>query len=132
MAEIKSFNEYILEKVRDIKIRVYPKDLSKDKRFKSTRGVNRKHLNLIPNYKKLMNVPDPSGINNFLKGIKQANRGIWRVSKAQVIDIAKKYKFFIPNDAYPTKYLGSTGILLWRKGRNKYFLIKQRKRKYNR
>lgn len=132
MAEIISFKNFILERVKDIKIRVGPKDLSKDRRFKSTRGVNRKRLNLVPDYRKLMNSPGYSSINNLLDNIKKMNRGIWRVTNAQVIDIAKKYKFFIPNDNFPVKHLGSSGVQLWRRGPSEYFLIKRKKQKYKR
>lgn len=122
------FYNYYTEKVRDIKVKL--KDPSKDKRFKSTRGVNRKHQNLIPKYKKID--PTHSNIDSILDRAKDATRGIWPVSKRQVIDIAAKYKFLIPNDYYPTKHLGSTGIILWRKEANKYYLVKKKKQHYNR
>lgn len=130
--KIITFKDFLSEKVKDIKVKVKFKDLSKDRRFKSTRGINRKRLNLIPDYRKLMHHPGYSAIDNLLDNIKQMNRGIWRVSRAQVIDIAKKYKFFIPNDNYPVKHLGSSGIQLWRRGPDEYFLVKRKKQSYNR
>lgn len=121
----------LTERVRDIKVRVKRKELATDPRFRSARSPNRKHQNLMPNYKKFV-APIHSSIDNMLDGIKKANRGIWRITNAQVLDVAKKYKFFIPNKNYPTKHLGSTGIVLWRKGPDKYFLVKQKKQRYNR
>lgn len=123
------FADYVLEKLKNRKIPLKGRDLSKDKRFKSTRGVNRKHLNLIPNTRKSFGEIF-SSIDDVINRAKKANRGVWQVSKRQVIDIARKYKFLIPNDYYPTKHLGSTGIILWRKAPNKYYLIKKRKQHY--
>jgi hypothetical protein len=121
----------LTERVRDIKVKVRKADLSKDPRFRAARSPNRQHQNLMPNYKKFV-APIHSSIDNMLDGVKKANRGIWRITNAQVLDVAKKYKFFIPNKNYPTKHLGSTGIVLWRKAPNKYFLVKQKKQRYKR
>jgi len=127
-----TFSKYIEEKLKDRKISIKSKrDLSKDPRLKTTRGVNRKHLNLIPDVRKNTGTVF-SSIDDIIERAKNAQRGIWQVSKRQVVDIANKYKFLIPNDYYPTKHLGSTGIILWRKGRNKYFLVKKRKQRYKR
>jgi hypothetical protein len=114
-----SFYNFYTERVRDLKIK-----LDKDRRFKSTRGVDRKRQNLIPDYKKVS--PIESEINAVLDRAKSANRGVWAITKRQVVDISNKYKFLIPNDNYPTKHLGSTGIILWRKEPNKYYLIKRK------
>lgn len=129
---VTTFNKYIREgKLKGRTVKVKRPDLNKDKRFKSNRGVDRKHLNLVPDVRKSEGSVF-SSIDDVIKRAKDANRGIWQVSKRQVIDIAKKYKFLIPNDYYPTKHLGSTGIILWRKEPNKYFLVKKRKQRYNR
>lgn len=127
-----TFLKYINEKIGTRKISLKSKrDLSKDPRLRMTRGVNRKHMNLIPDVRKNTGTVF-SSIDDIISRAKDAHRGIWQVSKRQVIDISKKYKFLIPNDYYPTKHLGSTGIILWRKGPNKYFLVKKKKQHYNR
>ena len=130
-----NFQKYITEKLRDRKVSIKKrkpsgfKDLSKDPRLKTTRGIGRKHMNLIPDIRKNTGTVF-SSIDDIIQRAKKSNRGIWQVSKRQVVDIAKKYKFLIPNDAFPTKHLGSTGILLWRKEPSKYYLVKKRKQQY--
>lgn len=131
------FYNFYTERVRDLKIKLSPK--KEKNRFKHIydvkmprlmRGASNKHLNMIPDMQKAGTTGIFNSIENLLDRVKSANRGIWQVSKRQVIDISTKYQFAIPNDHYPTKHLGSTGIILWRKAANKYFLVKHKKKKY--
>lgn len=124
------------ERLRDRKVKIKPKNFSdpeKDPRTKLLKGLNRKKLTQIPDIRKIGGDDIVyNSIEDVIDRAKKANRGIWRVSKRQVIDIAKKYQFAIPNENFPSKHLGSTGIILWRKGYNKYFLVKHKKQKYRR
>ena len=136
MKDIDTFYKFFIERLRNRKVKIKPHNFSepeKDPRTKLLKGINRKHLMQIPDIRKIGSQGAIySSIEDVIGRAKQANRGIWRVSKRQVMDISKKYQFAIPNDNYPTKHLGSSGIILWRKGYNKYFLVKFRKQKYKR
>lgn len=57
---------------------------------------------------------------------KKASSGLWRVTPSQAHEISGKYYFIMPDEKNPTKHLGNTGILLWRKAPNLYYLVKHK------
>ncbi len=67
------------------------------------------------------NLPTAEGILNTAK---TATSGAWKLSKRQVLEIANKYNFNIPNGKKKTKHLGSTGIVMWRRDASTYYLVK--------
>lgn len=122
------------------KMKLYKRvDPSNSHMYKSGRGMNRKHLRQVPISKQTgTKAPDiQSNLVNFIKGLtlsnksvdiaKKASSGMWRVSKSQVVDIAKKYKFNVPNEQKPMKHLGSTGIMMIRYKPGMYYMYKPHK-----
>ena len=97
--------------------------LSKTQReLNIARGMGRKKLRQIPDTARA-----PQGFGRGLKIVniaKNSSRGIWKVSKDQAVDIANKYNFYIPDKLHTIKHLGSTGILMWRKGKDHFYLFK--------
>ena len=57
---------------------------------------------------------------DFLEGAKEAVK--------YAVDIAKKYKFNVPNKDKPMKHLGSTGIQMIRYKPGVYYLYKPRRK----
>lgn len=112
-------------------------------RFKE-RGGNRKNLRQVPDKYRAVktDMTAGSGVAAMIKGLdtssrtvdiaKKAPSGVWRISKKEVLDIARKYKFIVPNDNKPMKHLGSTGIQLIRYKPGMFYLYKpkHKKRKY--
>ena len=49
---------------------------------------------------------------------------MWKLSRKEIADIARKYKFIIPNENKPMKHLGSTGIQMIRYKPGMYYLYK--------
>lgn len=128
-----------LKKLGKIKL---PAGALNSHRFKE-RGGNRKNLRQVPDkYRAQKTDMSSAGIAAMIKGLdtssrtvdiaKKAPSGVWRISKKEVLDIAKKYKFFVPNDNKPMKHLGSTGIQMIRFKPGMYYLYKphRKKRKY--
>lgn len=115
------------------------KDPLNSHRFK-VRGMNRKNLRQVPDIhshqKKL------TDLSKFIRGLdvsnkvvdiaKKAPSGLWRISKGQIMDIARKYKFNVPNTDKPMKHLGSTGIQMIRYKPGVFYLYKPRRRKRKR
>lgn len=97
--------------------------------LKASRGADRKDQNYIPLYKRMEHRGNLPTAEAVLKNAKGASSGVWKLSKRQVMEIASKYKFNVPNAREKTKHLGSTGILMWRKDRKTYYLVKFSKHK---
>ncbi len=131
---MESFSEYINENLKRLgKIKVQRDPLTSH-RFKE-RGGDRKTLRQVPDShradKTSMNA---SGIAGMIKGLdtssrtvdvaKKAPSGVWKLSKKEVLDIARKYKFIIPDGHKPMKHLGSTGIQMIRYKPGMYYLFK--------
>jgi len=131
-----------LKRLGKIKIRKAKKtpDPMNSHKYKMGRGMNRKTLGQIPKSQQ-DGVKGPkiaSTISNFIGQFdvsnklvdvaKKAPTGIWRISKAQVLDIAKKYKFNVPDTAKPMKHLGSTGIMLVRFKPGVFYLYKPKRK----
>ncbi len=100
--------------------------------LKIARGQKRKHMMQVPavarpkTFKKNY-TPKSKGSNTTVNVAKKAQAGVWKLTKHQVVDIAQKYKFNVPTEQRKSKHLGSTGIIMYRQGPGKYFLIKRRK-----
>lgn len=116
------------------------RDPLKSHRFKMGRGLNRKNLSQVPKRHQtgITPVEVSSGFADFVRQLnvsnkivdiaKKATSGVWRISKAQVQEIAKKYKFNVPNKEKPMKHLGSTGIQMIRYKPGVYYLYKPRRK----
>lgn len=130
-----SFQKYILidEKIKKFKAGSVnwsdPKSIRKykDRRFRMS----------TPQGKKLSSVPDIHGLHGSHRNLglskkvvdvaKRSPSGIWRLTPIQVKEIAMKYHHIPPNEHDPIKHLGNTGIVVWRKGPDKFYLVKHRK-----
>lgn len=137
MEDFKTF--FIRESLADIgRLKIYrPKDILNSHRFK-TRGITRKSLEQVPKiHRTTTSRVDTSGSNdftNFIRGLevsnkvvdvaKKASSGVWKLTKPEVLEIAKKYKFNVPNREKPMKHLGSTGIQIVRYKPGMYYLYK--------
>lgn len=125
---MKKFDTYLIEKnIRTIKIRIKKKVPMADRQSQVvSRGMDRKHLRQIPiKYSSFFTSITPGSAEGIVNSMKKTKMGIRKISKRELVDIAKKYKFYIPNDKKPTKHLGSTGIMAWRRGPGQYYLIKR-------
>ena len=115
------------------------KAISKDKpldqkshMMKAARGLDRKRQSYVPLYKQMAHLDALPTAENVLKNAKKASSGAWKLSKRQVMELASKYKFNVPTERKKTKHLGSTGILMWRKASNNYYLVKFSKHHHKR
>lgn len=114
-------------------------DPLKSFKYKMSRGNNRRNLRQTPDSQTpmLAKIRDLKGVGRFIRGLdisnksvetaKSAPSGLWRISKGQVVDIAKKYKFNVPGPAKPMKHLGSTGIQMIRYKPGVFYLYKPRR-----
>ena len=128
-------NPLINEKLKRLGKLKIPADPLRSHRFKE-RGGNRKTLRQVPDYHKTKktSMANFNSIGAMIKGLdtsgrvvdvaKKAPSGVWRLSKKEVLDIAKKYKFIIPDARKPMKHLGSTGIQIVRYKPGMYYLYK--------
>lgn len=139
---MKSFDKYLVnEGLRDIgKRTVKLKKVTNSHKHKLIRGTNRKSLRQVPKSQE-DGVKPPfrsPGLADFVRKLDTSNKlidvakkaptGVWKISKAQVMDVAKKYKFNIPDKAKPMKHLGSTGIQMIRYKPGVYYLYKPRRK----
>jgi hypothetical protein len=135
---MESFLTYLSEDLKRLGKLKMPSDPLSSHRFKE-RGMNRKTLRQVPDlyrHHKTSMAPIDS-LAAMVKGLdtssrtvdiaKKAPSGVWRLSKKEVIDIARKYKFIIPNDRKPMKHLGSTGIQIVRYKPGMFYLYKPRR-----
>ena len=99
--------------------------------MKLYRGTNRKSLKQIPTSQnaitRFSSWRNLGTAKKIVDVAKKASSGLWRLSTQQVKEIANKYHHFPPTQKHPIKHLGNTGIMVWRKGLNNYFLIKPSK-----
>lgn len=108
-------------------------------RFKMSRGTNRKNLRQVPDshVTQTTKTDVQTTLGQFVKSMDMSNKivdiakktpsGVWRISKEQVLEIAKKYKFNIPDNEKPMKHLGSTGIQMVRYKPGVFYLYKPHK-----
>ena len=105
------------------------KDPLKKHSMKSDRPMDRKHPGWVPRTHQT-DIALPMG-QRALDIAKDADQGIWKISKPQAVAIATKYRMHLPNDKTPAKRLGSTGIVMWRKTKDipepQMFLVKHEK-----
>jgi hypothetical protein len=132
---METFVTYLSENIKKLGKLKIPKDTLNSHRFKE-RGGNRKNLRQVPDSHKAKKTSTnmPAGLAQMIKGLdtsgrsvdiaKKAPSGVWKLSKKEVLDIARKYQFIIPNDNKPMKHLGSTGIQMIRYKPGMYYLFK--------
>ena len=131
---MESFLTYLTEDMKRLGKLKIPADALNSHRFKE-RGGNRKNLRQVPDmYKSKKTSTNTSGIAAMIKGLdtsgrtvdvaKKAPSGVWKLSRKEIADIARKYKFIIPNENKPMKHLGSTGIQMIRYKPGMYYLYK--------
>jgi len=128
------FKQYLFEKKRRATRNKADKSMgdasdgSLKNKMKMVRGANRKHLRVVPLSQQTQSPWGSSGgsAEKMVDVAKKTTRGLWKLSKRQVVDIATKYKFNIPNAETKTKHLGSTGIIMWRRKKGSYYLVKRR------
>jgi hypothetical protein len=137
---MENFLEYINEDLKKIGRLKMPSDPTTSHRFKE-RGGNRKTLSQVPDKHKAKpkDYHVPTGLAQMIKGLdvsqravdvaKKAPSGVWKISKKEVLDIAKKYKFIVPNEDKPMKHLGSTGIQMIRYKPGMFYLYKPHKKR---
>lgn len=137
---MENFLNFINENLKKLGKLKMPKNTLNSHRFKE-RGQNRKTLEQVPDSHRAKKPPYiPSGLAAMIKGLdvstkavdiaKKAPSGVWRISKREVLDIAKKYKFHIPNETKPMKHLGSTGIQMIRYRPGMFYLYKPYRKKH--
>lgn len=139
---MESFVSLINESLKRLGKLKMPKDALNSHRFKE-RGGNRKSLSQVPDSHKADKTSMvPAGLAAMIKGLdtssrtvdvaKKAPSGVWKLSKREILDIARKYKFIVPNENDPMKHLGSTGIQMIRYKPGMFYLYKphRKKRKY--
>jgi predicted nucleotidyltransferase len=132
----KSKQEIILERIRDIKLNKVDWKSPKSRKshmYKLNRGLNRQHLRQVPLShqtgdtenmgvtKMLSNIGSAQKIVNIAK---KTTSGLWRLTPQQVKWLSHKYHHIPPNAIKNIKHLGNTGIMVWRKSKNNYFLVK--------
>lgn len=137
---LKTFENYIqnetfiTEKIRKIKLQKidWSNPRSRSHLQKVYRGMDRQTLRQVPQTRQ----PDQSKTHRLTATnigsaqkitdiAKKAPSGIWRITPSQVKWIAYKYHFIPPNAEKNIKHLGNTGIMVWRKAKNHYYLVKQ-------
>lgn len=95
--------------------------------LKMNRSLNRKSLSQLS--KKDMrhlltsNIPMP----NPVLVAKKTFQGVWPISPLDAINVARKYRMYLPDTDKPQKHLSTTGIILLRNSKGQYFLIKNPK-----
>jgi len=105
------------------------KDPLKRHSMKDSRPMTRKNPGWVPRvHQRELALPMAQRILDIAK---DADQGIWRISKAQALALSAKYRMHLPNDNTPVKHLGSTGIVMWRKTEGvdepQIFLVKHEK-----
>lgn len=96
----------------------------RDRRFAATRKAGPSGLKQIPDSQRSHRV---LGLSQKIVDVaKRAPSGIWRLTPLQVRELAIKYHHISPNARNPVKHLGNTGIVVWRKAPQKYYLVKHR------
>jgi activator of HSP90 ATPase len=133
---MRPFNEYLSEKrrkaVKTKSLAKLNKELGKitgkrKNKMQMVRGMNRKSLRQVPLSQQTNSPWGTSGgsAETMVDVAKATTRGLWKLTKREVIDVATKYKFNVPNAEEKTKHLGSTGIIMWRRKPGMYYLVKR-------
>lgn len=122
----------VINEIRKLKLR---KTWDKPERVGShlqviNRGMDRKNMRQVPQSRRIMTPNSIIGnsANRILTTAKKAPAGMWRLTPLQVRWISQKFHHRpMINVNKPVKHLGNTGIMLWRKDRGLYFLVKRGK-----
>jgi len=97
--------------------------------LKMNRGVGRKDLSQYSKVDKrhlsTSNIPMPNPVNVA----KKSAQGIWPITQLDAINVARKYRMYLPDANKPQKHLSTTGIMIMRNAKGQYFLIKSPKYK---
>lgn len=129
-----AYNEsirYITEHLH--KVKVHKVDWKNPKAVRShmqkmNRGMNRKNLRQVPQSQSFIgrhaSWRNLGTAKKVVDVAKKASTGIWRLTPLQVKEISNKYHFFVPTAIHNIKHLGNTGIMIWRKAKGNFFLIK--------
>lgn len=96
----------------------------KDRRYELNKGMSGKTFQQVPDIHRSYSSLGVS--KKVVDTAKKAPSGIWRLTPLQVKEIAMKYHHISPNKRNPIKHLGNTGIVVWRKAPNLYYLVKHR------
>lgn len=123
-----SFKDFLMRKNKKL---IQPKEILLPKTLKRrrkhhlnmARGMDRQSLKQIPDVSTAKQTSTPRA-DRILKIAKNANRGIWKITQPQAVELANKYNFYIPDKLHQTKHLGTTGILMWRRKDGMFFLFK--------
>jgi hypothetical protein len=138
---LKTFEKYLQsgespilnEKIKTIKARKIdwkdPASRRKSHMHKMNRGTGRKSLQQVPTSQ----MADPSMVassnigsaKKIIEVAKKAPSGIWRITPSQVKWLAAKFHHIPPDVKNNMKHLGNTGIIVWRKDRGVYYLVKR-------
>lgn len=122
----------LVEKIRTIKLKKIrwgdDKSLRGSHIFKN-RGMVRKNLRQVPDSQR-PDMQDGSlgAVLSAKKSVETAKvspSGIWKVTPSQVKWIANKYHHIAPDQFDNIKHLGNTGIMVWRKSDNNFYLVKK-------
>lgn len=140
---LKNFESYVetdgknivKESLRKVKLRkINWKDpTSRTKSFmqKYERGSHRKNMQQVPDSqrvdKRSIMSSNLGSAKKIVEVAKNAPSGIWRITPSQVSWLAQKYHHIPPNQHKNIKHLGNTGIIVWRKAANVYYLVKPSK-----
>lgn len=125
--------ELLDEKIRPISLKSIPWGNTRklSHLYKQRNDMNRKKLSQIPDTQRAMgdkNHRNLIGAMNSAKRLvdiaKKTPSGLWRLMPSQVRWLAMKYHHISPDKNSPIKHLGNTGIIVWRKDKNKYYLVK--------
>ena len=135
---MENFITFLTEDIKKLGKLKIPVDPLNSHRFKE-RGGNRKNLRQVPDVhrpRKTSMMPMTS-VASMVKGLDTSSRavdiakkspsGVWLLSKKEVLDIARKYKFIVPDESKPMKHLGSTGIQIVRFKPGMFYLYKPRR-----
>jgi len=126
-----SNKDVLEEKIRPVKLKKI--DWKNPKAVRShlhntNRGLNRKTMRQVPKSQTALgrhaswrNLGTSKKVVDIAK---KASSGIWRLTGLQVKEISQKYHFYPPNERHHLKHLGNTGIMIWRKKKGLFFLIK--------
>lgn len=141
----KRHKENIEKSIRESVKRIGKLRISGNSHLYKMRGLNRKTLEQVPRSQHPQRTSltrMPVGLGDIIKGMntpssvvdiaKKATRGVWRVTKREIPNIADKYGFDIPTSHKPIKHLGSTGIQMIRVDDDTFYLYKSGKRGYKR
>jgi predicted nucleotidyltransferase len=122
----------IQEKIRKIKLRKVdwknPHAVKKSFMHLTNRGMDRQNLRQVPQSqrvdKRMVSTSNIGSAKKIIEVAKKAPSGIWRITPTQVQWLAAKYHHIPPNASKNIKHLGNTGIMVWRKDKNVFYLVK--------